>query len=535
MRSRDARLGSFAMASWLCLGGTAFAGASDLRLFQATKTRDTQAARALIKEGVDVNTARADGATPLFWAVHWDDADLVDLLMKARANVNAVDDHGVAPLTLACENGNAAIVEKLLAAGANAKHAEPSGRTALMTAALSGRVPIVRALLARGADANAATAETGQTALMWAASEGHLDVMRELVAAGANVHAQSKIGFTPLLFAARNGDIDAAKLLIGAGVNVNEVGSDGSHALPLAVVSGHDDFALFLLDQKADANGRMAGVTALHAAAGPVDMWLRDWYRVRAIDYSRLSPGFDSTRRIALIKSLVAHGADLNARITASTGVQGWLTLKNGAFEPFSVGTGDLKGATALWVAAFDMHGQTYGSLSMGDGKASRKPEIINVLLEAGADPNLTTDDKTTVLMAAAGLGHGTYLPGQPRGGRTPDAEESVKLLVEKAKGDVNVTNQAGFAALHGAAFKGLNEVIDYLVAHGADINAQDYMKRTAFRMAEGSKQTFQFQEWPETAAFLKKLGADTSLGISGRDQERQRDAKGQAGGNQNK
>jgi hypothetical protein len=69
--------------------------------------------------------------------------------------------------------------------------------------------------------------------------------------------------------------------------------------------------------------------------------------------------------------------------------------------------------------------------------------------------------------------------------------------------------------------------VIEYLVAHGANINAQDYMKRTAFRMAEGSKQTFQFQEWPETAQLLKKLGADTTLGISGREQERQRDAAG--------
>ena len=33
--------------------------------------------------------------------------------------------------------------------------------------------------------------------------------------------------------------------------------------------------------------------------------------------------------------------------------------------------------------------------------------------------------------MAAAGLGHGTYLPGQKRGARTPDAEEAVKILKE--------------------------------------------------------------------------------------------------------
>jgi len=47
---------------------------------------------------------------------------------------------------------------------------------------------------------------------------------------------------------------------------------------------------------------------------------------------------------------------------------------------------------------------------------------------------------------------------------------------------------------------------------------------------AEGSKQTFQFQEWPETAVLLKKLGADTSLGIAGKVQERQRDIGKDAG-----
>ncbi|MBM3773225.1 MAG: hypothetical protein FJW27_18445 [Acidimicrobiia bacterium] len=529
-RTRDLTL-----VAWMVLTGSALAAGPDQRLLEAAKGRDAQTVRALIKEGVNVNVTRADGATPLFWAVHYDDAEMADLLIRAKANVNAKDEHGVTPLILACENGNAVLVDRLLAAGADARHAQANGQTALMTASLSGRVAIVKALIAKGADVNAATIETGQTALMWAAAEGHADVMRELIAAKVNVHAKSKIGFTSLLFTARNGDIAAARLLLGAGVNVNEAGGDGTHALPLAVVSGNHEYALFLLEQRADPNTRMAGVTALHAAAGPVDMWLRPWFRERMVDYSRNARGLEPATRVTLIKALIAHGADLNARITTSTGVQGWLTLKNGAFEPFSVGTGDLKGATPLWVAAFDMHGGIYGGsmFTRSTNESSVKPDIVNVLLEGGADPNLTTDDKTTVLMAATGLGHGTYLPGQPRGARTPDAEATVKLLVEKAKVNVNVTNEAGFTALHGAAFKGLNEIIEYLVKVGADIDAQDYMKRTAYRMAEGSKQTFQFQEWPETAELLKKLGADTALGISGREQERQRDARGNAVNNQ--
>ena len=78
--------------------------------------------------------------------------------------------------------------------------------------------------------------------------------------------------------------------------------------------------------------------------------------------------------------------------------------------------------------------------------------------------------------------------------------------------------------ALHGATFRGLNEVVEYLVAAGADIDARDFRGRTAYRMAEGAKQSFQFQSWPETAELLKRLGADARLGLPGTVQERLRD-----------
>jgi ankyrin repeat protein len=512
--------------------GPARADGPDVRLVEAAKVQNKPAMRALLKGAADVNARTADGATAMQWAAHWNDLEMLDLLLRAHADVDAANDHGVTPLALACENGNAAVVERLLAAGADAKRPRKNGVTPLMSAALAGNLPVITALLTRGADVNAVIPKTGQTALMWAASAKHRDVMEALIKSGADVHAKSALAFNSLLFTARNGDIEGAKILFAAGVGVNELGSDGTHALPLAIVSGRDEFALFLLDHGADANGRMGGVAAIHAAAGPVEMWLRRWSNLREVDYSRSMTLIAPERRVALVKALAAHGADLNARITSSVGVQGWLTLKRGAREPFSVGTGDLGGATALWVAAFDLHGQNYNFTGTQDYK-SGKPDIIRTLLNLGADPNLTTHDKSTVLMAAAGLGHGTYLVGLKRGARTPDAEAVVQLLVERAHVNVNARNEGDFTALHGAAFKGLDEIIAYLVAQGADINAQDYMKRTAYRMAEGSKQTFQFQEWPGTAELLKKLGADTTLGVSGREQERQRDGAGNAAGRQ--
>jgi ankyrin repeat protein len=419
------------------------------------------------------------------------------------------------------------MVSTLVAAGANPNAAQANGVTPLMIAARGGNVEIAQLLLARGANVKATIPSTGQTALMWATAERHIAMMRELIAAGADVHAQSTIGFTPLLFAARNGDLDAAQVLLGAGAGVNERGSDGTSALPLAIVSGHDAFASFLLEQGADANGTIHGVGALHAAAGNVDVWLRDWLRARGASVdARSTSGLEPARRVGMVKALLDRGADPNARISTSTFTGLGVAGKHGAFESFSVGTGDLRGATPLWVAAFGAGGGGGG----GGGDASRTGgspaiQILKLLLDAGADPNARTDDRTTPLMVAAGLGRASYQPGAARGARSASAEAAVKMLVE-AGADVNAVNEASFTAVHGAAFRGLNEVLEYLVDRRADINARDFRGRTAYRITQGGQQGFRVQAWPDTAALLQKRGADLTLGVDGRTVEREQARK---------
>ena len=98
----------------------------------------------LINARVDVNAARADGATALLWAAHWNDLEIVDLLLAARANVNAADDHGVTALARASENASAAMVNKLLARAPTRTCAQTSGLTPLMIAARTGNVEVVQ-------------------------------------------------------------------------------------------------------------------------------------------------------------------------------------------------------------------------------------------------------------------------------------------------------------------------------------------------------------------------------------------------------
>jgi ankyrin repeat protein len=531
------RLAGLWVLPLLSAASLAIAAGPDLRLVNAAAEQDTVAVRALLKQGVDVNAARADGATALLWAAHFNDRETVDLLLGAGAKVNAADDHGVTPLSQACENTNLPMVEKLLEAGANSNAAQTSGLTPLMTATHTGSLPVVKALLAHGANVNAATTDTKDSALMWAIADRHPEIARALIDAHADIHAASRRGFTPLMFAARNNDIDVAKALIAGGVSVNETAPDGTHVLPFAIVSGQDEFALFLIEQGADPNGSMGGVRALHTAVGGVDLWLGDWNRRHgggAGIFAGGSFGRAPRNGLKLVQALLAKGADPNARITTSAMLMSYIGYpKKGAFEPFACGTGDLRGATPLWVAAYSANGNVGGfggDAGMQVEAPVRRPgnpdstEIIKALVGGGADQRLTTDDGTTPLMVAAGLGRSTFQPGLQRGRRSQGAEEAVKILLEAPGANINAVNEADFTALHGAAFRGLDEVIQILVEHGANINARDFRARTPYRLAEGSKQSFQFQAYPETAEFLKKLGADTRLGVPGTVQERNRD-----------
>jgi ankyrin repeat protein len=508
--------------------------AADLGLVNAAADQDKAAIQALLKQGADVNSARADGSTALLWSAHWDDLETVDLLLKAGAKVDAADDYGVTPLSRAAENGSIAMVDRLLKAGASPNLAQLSGMSPLMTATHTGNVAVVKALMARGANVNAATVETKNTALMWAVADRFPEIVKILIDAHADVHASTAKGFTPLIYAARNGDIEMAKVLLAAGVKATEIGSDGTHPLVYAIADGHADFAMFLLDHGADAKASMDGVGALHAASGAVSYWLSDWNRRHGGGNNYLTGagfgarGLDPGNALTVVKALLAHGADPNQRIDHSTMFFRYIGYPTkGAFESFACGTGDLRGATPLWVAAYAANGGGGGGRGRGGrGGASRMEstsEIMLALLAAGANPNLSTDDGTTPLMVAAGLGRVTFSPGQRRGIRSTGGEEAVKILVE-AGSNVNAVNEADFTALHGAAFRGLNEIIQYLVEHGANINARDFRGRTPYRIAEGSKQSFQFQAFPDTAAFLQKLGADTRLGIPGTVQERVRD-----------
>jgi ankyrin repeat protein len=106
---------------------------------------------------------------------------------------------------------------------------------------------------------------------------------------------------------------------------------------------------------------------------------------------------------------------------------------------------------------------------------------LMRMLLEHGADPNLTTNDHTTPLMAAAGL---NWADISSLG--TEDATiEAIKLMIERGA-DVNAFNDLGETALHGAAQRGADKVVQFLADQGATLDARNRRSRTPMDEAIG-------------------------------------------------
>ncbi len=328
------------------------------------------------------------------------------------------------------------MIRLLLDAGVSPESALPGGETALMTAARTGKLEAVRALLDAGADPNLAE-ESGQTALMWAAADGHEAVVRELIARGADAQASLQSGFTPFFFAVRNGRIGVVEALLEVGVDVNAPFSPkrinrkappaGSGALLLAVRNAHYELASRLLDAGANPNDDAPGYTPLHRVVNVRSPGVGD--------NDPSPPGSGSMTSLQFVKRLVEAGADINARMSKD------VDLGNTRIER--------EGATAFFLAAH-----------------AADIQLLQLLVELGADPSIPNVKGTTPLMAAAGIG--TRSPGEDAG-TLEEVEEVVAYLLDLGA-DINAVNQDGETAMHGAAYKNAPGTVELLVARGADI-----------------------------------------------------------------
>ena len=463
-------------------------------LVGAARSNDFAAVRALLDAGGEVDARAADGATALHWAAHWDDLEAARALLEAGAAADPANRYQVTPLMLAASNGSAPMIALLIAAGSNPNAALPSGETPLMRAARTGRAEAVRPLILHGAEVNATESWRGQSALMWAAGEGHLAAVNELVGAGADIGAKSHGGFSALLFAVRQGHKDVVQALLDAGADVNDAlprkqrrgwtadnaraeGREvGASALEVAVSNAHFEVAALLLERGANPDAAGPGWTPLHTVS---------WVRKPGVGSNDPAPeGSGTMSSTAIVRKLVAHGADVNFRMTSST----------------SPGKHSLNtsGATPFLAAA-----------------RTADAELMRLLHELGADPTIPTEKGTTPLMVAAGVG--VRAPDEDAG-TAEEVVEAVAVALELG-GDPNAIDRDGNTAMHGAAYKHAPGAVRALVEAGAKIefwNRKNELGWTPLRIATGVHRGMNLRFSPQTASVIREVmqaaGASTEV-----------------------
>jgi ankyrin repeat protein len=450
------RMKRFLLAGFCVVAATAsvWAQAQKSTLADLIQAGNRKAALEQIRAGADVNVAQPDGTRPVHWAVYRVDYELFDALIAKKAKVDVTNEFGSTPLAEAVKLADARMVKSLLNAGASPESPNVDGETALMVAIKTGEMPIVDMLIKAGANVNVIEKFHNQTPLMYAAdaSRNAGEIVKLLLSKDASVTPRAQYGdwpsqitsepraqyrpvggLTALLYAARGGCYDCVEAMIKAGANVNTPTPEGVTPLMTALDNDHNDVAKLFLDHGANPNvSDWWGRTALYIAidrkeaggggrGGAPGAGGRGGAgrggRGGGAPIAARGSGPEPVSSMDIINSLLAMDVDVNPQLNMHRPSRG--------------------GNSGRFIENLRSTGATPLSRAVEGGDV----QVARLLLAKGANPNIN-DMGLTPFLLAAGVGPGN------RGG--------TGLAAQGAAG--GATNTA---------------LMDLLLEHGADVNAQ--------------------------------------------------------------
>lgn len=498
---------------------TTAGGSTPLHLAAAQGNAET--IKALLDHGAQVNAKEgAWGQTPLMWAAAYDRLAAVQLLLARGADAQATSKVEDIPARERADRAANQLRQRRVAALKAAEQPPRPASAAQQAAAAARDSQVVKmAPNAKPADSTArrrlaadsvARRPADSTARRPAAGPDGSRLDSTSAARGGLGYGDlvgNKGGLTPLLFAVRQGHVESALALLNAGADVNQV-SAGDHTSPLlmATINGHFDLARLLLERGADPK------LASDAGATPLYATINVQWAAKALYPQPTAQKQQKTTYLELMEALIAAGADVNARLTKHL----WYMSYN--FDLLGVNT---TGATPFWRAA-------YGT----------DVPAMKLLIAHGADPSIPTkkpfgrqrgddapaeEDSTKgdpsglapiepggpgvyAIHAASGVGYGEGYAANAHMHAPDGWLPAVKYLVEELHADVNARDHNGYNALHHAAARGDNKLIEYLVSKGADVTAISRRGQTTADMANGPTQ--RIPPFLETIALLEKLGS---------------------------
>ena len=422
-----------ALCMTLLLSGAVFAPAP---LAEAAMRGDVAMVESLLERGADVDAAQGDGMTALHWAAERGDEEIAQLLISAGADVQVGTRIGsYTPLHLASKGGHVAVVSALLDAGADANASTVnSGATPLhFAASAADGEGVVSLLMDHGADVNVREASSRQTPLMFAAAYDRVASMKTLLGGGADPALTTDVVDVLDRVAA---DKDAEKFLRET---IEDLRGDVPEDEEWEPTPGQVQNALRAQREVVSRNDSRERLQP-GLSGGYVDDEIPQNYRDAGIRETLVGYTGGLTALLHAAReghaeaalTLLDAGADVN-QVSAGDGTSPLLmTTLNGQFDlallllerganPTLAANTD--GATPLF-AVLQTHWapkSRYPQPRAHDGQKSEYREVMEALLEAGADPNVQI--KTHHGIGSTGApGSGSTSRARPRfgGPRSP-------------------------------------------------------------------------------------------------------------------
>uniref|UniRef100_A0A665XBE2 Poly [ADP-ribose] polymerase n=1 Tax=Echeneis naucrates TaxID=173247 RepID=A0A665XBE2_ECHNA len=480
----------------------------------------------LLQHGADVHAKDKGGLVPLHNACSYGHYEVTELLLKHGACVNAMDLWQFTPLHEAASKNRVEVCSLLLSHGADPTllncHSKSSVDMA-PTPELKERLTYEfkgHSLLQAAREADMAKAKktlaleiinfkhphTHETALHCAVASPHpkrKQVTELLLRKGANVNEKNKDFMTPLHVAAERAHNDIMEVLQKHGAKVNALDTLGQTALHRAALAGHLQTCRLLLGYGVDASlVSLQGFTAAQMGNEAVQQILNENVPVRNsdVDYRLLEAakagdldtvkslctaqnvncrdleGRHSTplhfaagyNRVSVVEYLLHHGADVHAKDKG-----GLVPLHNAcSYGHYEVAELLVRHGASVNVA------DLWKFTPLHEAAAKGKYEICKLLLKHGADPTKKNRDGNTPLdLVKDG---DTDIQDLLRGDAAllDAAKKGCLARVQKLCSPDNIncrdTQGRNSTPLHLAAGYNNLEVAEYLLEHGADVNAQD-------------------------------------------------------------
>lgn len=427
-------------------------------------------------------------------ALDMKDVQLLTLLMSMGVALDYVNSPF---LVLVIDKGETNLVAALLSKDASVNARDARGRSALRAAVERGDRSLVSSLLEHDADPNTRDAKSA-TPLHVAAAKGDVDLVDYLIDHGARMDLVDKEGRTPVDYAKRsplgkkvaekfeiqNTDYARAKTLMAEGNFDDAIAIYGKYKDRMAVQSAKAKNGAYYESRGQLQDALQAYKDANDAGGVQRVTGLLKGQQDKLIEAQNLEKAarFDDARAAYVQAGAPDDAKRLALLLAKEMEADGDLTRAVGYYE--SAGDWDSAGRLRKLSA---MVAKAQGGVSAQSS--------IDTAKQTGA-PSATS--------AKAGGPHISLMPDQPKF-VSPLLEAAyigdypaVRRLVEQGV-DVN-TSQNGFTALILAAAGGHLDIVEYLVAKGMDVNAENREGINALTMAS---------EHLEVIKYLEKMGAD--------------------------